>query len=521
MSTANNEAIKSRVSEIISKANCYPFLFIGSGMSMRYMGTRTWEGLLRWACDEILGDEFAYARLSGEAGGDFPQVASLLEIEANRILLSDVKFNAFRERHSSELKDGASPMKTFIAEDLSMAVVAECEETYLLKERCADKISGVITTNYDSLAETLFPGCDVFVGEEELLFREVSYSAEIYKIHGCASSPDTMVLNSADYARFREKQAYLAAKILTIFAEYPVIFLGYSINDDNIREILSSIAKCAGGGRLSSLADRFIFVQYGDSVPAVSEATFVFGDETMVMTNIVTRDFAPIFEAISESRTMYDPKVVRTLRKCVYGIASRIDPSSAVAVSGFSNLDRLDDDARIVIGFSPVNEGYGRMPSAEELYKDALFDDLGLDQSLVVSDYLPKLLKSNSGGLPMFKYLKGCEIAVLDDRIERQIDEHGTLESYFNAGQRSTAPGWRATLESYTIDGLVSAFGSGKAYERLAALTEEEMDPGELRAYLSEYVSQNGGVECIRGNSELKRAIRVWDYLEYGPYKAE
>ena len=46
-------------------------------------------------------------------------------------------------------------------------------------------------------------------------------------------------------------------------------------------------------------------------------------------------------------------------------------------------------------------------------------------------------------------------------------------------------------------------------------LSEDEIDTEELRSYLSSYVSQNGGVDCIKGNSGLKRAIRVWDYLKY------
>lgn len=56
----NREQIKKKVSSIIDTANCYPFLFLGSGISRRYMGTRSWEGLLRWVCAEVLSDEFAF-----------------------------------------------------------------------------------------------------------------------------------------------------------------------------------------------------------------------------------------------------------------------------------------------------------------------------------------------------------------------------------------------------------------------------------------------------------------------------
>lgn len=512
-----NEIIKSRVMSVISQANCYPFLFIGSGLSIRYMGTRNWVGLLQWACETVLEDEFAYARFFSEAKGGLPLVASLLEGEANRALLTKVKFESFRELHADELKLGASPLKIYIADDLQVAKPRDCGEVELLRHRCGDKISGVITTNYDFLAESLFPQCDVFIGEEELLFREISYSAEIYKIHGSSSKPDSMILTSEDYRRFEERQAYLAAKILTIFMEYPVIFLGYSLSDSNIQFILSAIAKCVGGERLSALSERFVFVEHGDAPDPVSKTSFVFGEELVSMTRIVTRDFTPIFEAMAESRTMYNPRVVRTLRRSVYAIASHLDPGSEVRISGFSQLDRLGDDEKIVVGFAPLRDGYGRMPSVEELYKDALFDDLGLDPNLVVADYLPRLLKSNPGGLPMFKYLKDVECGELDQRLRDQLDNHKTLDSYLNDGIRKTAKGWRRALSVCSVRGLIDEFGFEKAYERVAALKECEINPNELQDYLVAFIGKNGGVECIKGKSELKRAIRIWDYLKYGP----
>lgn len=160
---------------------------------------------------------------------------------------------------------------------------------------------------------------------------------------------------------------------------------------------------------------------------------------------------------------MYDSKVIRVLKKSVYGIASHIGLSSAVAVSGFSNLDKLDDDVRIVIGFSPLNEGFGKKPSAEELCKDALLDDLGLDCLLVVTEDLSKLLTSNIGGMSMFKCLNESESIILDERLRRQIDFHITLDSCFDAGRILAAPGWRRRLEEASVAGLVSAFGFSKA----------------------------------------------------------
>lgn len=518
-------AIKEKVASVIAGSNCYPFLFIGSGLSMRYMHTRTWAGLLEWVCTEVLDDEFAYARVLAEANNAhrnkvidsvMPYIATLIEDEADRILLSDAKFDWFRKRYMRELKEGVSPMKQFIADDLSKATVDECNEVEILTKRCAQKISGVITTNYDHLAEWLFPQSDVFVGGDDLLFRDMSYSAEIYKIHGSSSAPDTMVLDQADYIEFREKQAYLAAKILTVFVEYPIIFLGYSLQDPDMGAILESIARCAGPKNVGALANRFIFVEFGDANgEPVQTVERVFGSESIGMTRIVTRDFMPVYEALAEAETRYDPRVVRKLRQSLYAIASHLDPASTVVTSGFSKLDNLSENDRVIIGFNALGDGFGKIPTAEDLYYDAVFDDHDLNVDLVVNDYLPKLLRNNPGGLPMHKYVRDLNVSILDQRIINHLENRKSVDNFLNDSIRRSMPGWRAHLTSFTMSGLVDAFGFDDAHTKLAALNPDEIDIDELGTHLKQVIARGGGKEILRNNPELKRAIRIYDFLKY------
>lgn len=520
-----DEIIEKKIASIIAGANCYPFLFIGSGMSIRYMNTRNWNDLLEWVCYEVYEDDFAYTRVTnqaktshrnGEIDAVMPYVATLIEDDANRILLTSEKFGWFRKRYMRELKEGVSPVKQLIADDLAKAKMIDCEETQVLARDCAQKVSGIITTNYDYLAEGLFPQSDVFVGGDDMLFREMSYSAEIYKIHGSASQPDSMVLNQADYAIFREKQAYLAAKILTVFVEYPIIFLGYSLQDPDMASILESIAKCVGADHLDSLTNRFVFVEYGDTHDdPVRIMQKTFGGETISMTHIVTKDFLPVFKALGSAATMYDPRVVRKLRQSIYAIAAHLDPTSTLVTSGFSELNNLSEDDRIILGFSPLTEGYGRMPTAEDLYYDVLFNDNEFSPELVARDYLPKLLKSNSGGLPMYRYLRGLDPGSFELLVREHIDKRRTIDDFLNDGIRSTSEGWRDKLCEYSIDGLVNTFGFDKAHERLAALNPEETEVDQLGAHLSQVITRSGGKSTLLNNSELKRAIRIYDFLKY------
>lgn len=100
----------------------------------------------------------------------------------------------------------------------------------------------VITTNYDDLLEPLFPNYEVIVGQN--VFRQSALVVgEIFKIHGSISVPESMVLTKEDYEAFDENKKYLSAKLLTYFAEHPLLFVGYSASDANIRNVLHDISK--------------------------------------------------------------------------------------------------------------------------------------------------------------------------------------------------------------------------------------------------------------------------------------
>lgn len=98
----------------------------------------------------------------------------------------------------------------------------------------------IITTNYDRFLERIFPEYEPIIGQKILRYDSALFG-EIFKIHGCVSDPTTLVLTESDYDDFAQKKKYLSAKLLTLFLEHPLLFVGYSAEDPNVRALLSDI----------------------------------------------------------------------------------------------------------------------------------------------------------------------------------------------------------------------------------------------------------------------------------------
>lgn len=526
-----DKKIEEVIRRAVDDAERYPFLFIGSGLSLRYTGSPNWVGLLRAVCEDVLGDEFAYARYdaqaradvaAGKAPSELPHVATLMEPDVNAALLSSERFDAFRRAHREGLLGGASPLKTYVADLVSRFQVQQSDETRALAKAGRDKVSGVITTNYDALCETLFPSYEAYVGEGSLLFSEPSFAQEVYEIHGSARVPDSMVLTDADYAEFSARRKYLAAKLLTIFVEYPVVFLGYSIQDENVKSILADVCECVPPEKLGRLHDRLIFVQHGGKT-SVSDHTMDLGGHLLSMTCITTDDFMSVYEALLRSQRMYSPKVIRELRGSVFKLAERIDPASEVVTSGFDAvLDHMGPGQRIAIQVATTPAAVGMPITSEDIFQDVVLDDLHQDPRFVIDTYLARYVRRMPNVMPVFKYVQD----MADDEVEKGVLGYArgltSLDSFRNASIRKTMEATHRRFAGHTtVKGLEEAAEPGKLFYFIPQLHDDEIDADELERVLKSALlsTEDGSDErkALLKESNFRKCVRIYDFLRYAP----
>lgn len=122
-------------------------LFVGSGMSIRYLGLENWKGLLRKFARLATDNEYAYEMYEQQAKGLeckeglLPKVAELIERDFNVCWFRNEQFWESREQSADDISRSVSPFKIEIARhmrDKSKVHDAEyATEIELFKKKCA------------------------------------------------------------------------------------------------------------------------------------------------------------------------------------------------------------------------------------------------------------------------------------------------------------------------------------------------------------------------------------------------
>ncbi|WP_346873964.1 SIR2 family protein [Clostridium sp. UBA5988] len=393
------------------------------------------------------------------------------------------------------------------------------EEIECLKRVGNKSIAGVITTNYDSLLEGVFSDYTRFIGQEELIFSQIQGVGEIYKIHGCCTKPDSIIINEDDYVDFQEKNPYLASKILTLFLEHPIVFMGYSIGDENIRNILRAIVRCLSKEKIEVLKERLIFIEWDKEGKnqGFSTHTIAFDDGKFInMTKISLQNYDVLFEAMLQNKAKYNAPMLRKLKKDIYELVLTNEPTEKVKVVGLEDDDKLED-IEVVVGVGVIsefgNKGYMGL-TAEEIFLDVMFDDRQFDSNMVVAQSLPTLLSHNSNSIPIYKYISNCNCNI-PQKVEKEIKNN------FDQLLSRTIISKREKMTEFKdkeIDDIINLYGEEKSLEYIAMLSEERINVDRLNKFLISFYGKNNDI-FKNGTTNMKtnfrRLIKIFDWLKY------
>lgn len=517
-----------KLEDVVHRFNATPILFVGSGLSRRYLNLPDWKGLLEHFTKVIANNDFAYSAYENKAkaleckAGILPKVAELIQHDFDAKWFADPMIRTVEGEVLEQIKEhGLSPFKAEIANFIKNQTTINSDyegEVSKLAQISEKSIAGIITTNYDSFLEDTLHGFTKYIGQNQLIFSAIQGIAEIYKIHGSVEKPDSIIINENDYVMFEKNSAYLAAKLMTIFMEYPIIFIGYSIGDTNIQNIIKSIVDCLDEPQLTLLEDRFIFVEYKPDMVGVevSPFTIMIDNKPLIMKRVSLSDFMTLYNALGKKKTKLPVKILRRFKEELYNYTVTNKPTANLRVAALD--DARVDDEELVLAIGKVSDlGLKGLKGIDgnEWYRDIVIGDLEFTADEMLEYAFPKVLNQNSGRLPVNKYLSEAtkdfpecrKLAgqlnfdkIISPSIQKNRKRLGDYKSVKQIWNRE-----KTSLE--------------RATRLISHLEEVQIEISELEDMLKEIFSEDINVLQNVNSQErtnIRRLIMIYDYLKWG-----
>lgn len=411
--------------EKLRSNNEFPIIFIGSGITQRYFrNAPTWDDLLKTIWDECSFSKKYYARfneLKDEYGIDQFAIYTALadEIEHNynsdffdeKVILTNLSPEQAHKR-------SISPFKYRIAELFSNLEMKEGNDHELkLFQKMLQKARLIVTTNYDDFIEKQFDNkITVKVGNKGL-FEQSNNINELYKIHGSIKDPNSIVISSKDYQDLKRTSAIVNAKILSQLTESPIIFIGYSLTDRNIRSLLEDLSNNLTTS-VDQAASRIGVVNFTPGLKDINESIMNIKD--VYYTQLSTDNYSEIYSSISEINQGITPSEIATFQSMFKQIIDTKGKSGELdkVLTSFVEMNKLPEELRrknLVVAFGDKRYIY-KMPNYVDYVKSYfLSNDMPLDIAIkFISES-----QSNST-LPISKYLS----QLLEIKDHTLLDRH-------------------------------------------------------------------------------------------------
>lgn len=502
----------------LQHSNSAPFLFVGSGFSRHYLGFPDWKGILSMFAPKHINEYYTRCKTN-----KLPLIASEIAKDLTHEFWNLEENNEFRKKY----QDKVSKFDTVFKLRISEFLIEKCREEFpiewneelsLLRKLVID---GIITTNWDDTVERIFPNYKPYIGQQQLISSSTFNIGEIYKIHGCMTSPNSLVLTQEDYDDFNERNPYLAAKLITIFIEHPVVFLGYSINDENIQKLMSSIVRGLDEESIIKLQSNLIFVEWS---PYNTELRFENLDLMMLdgirlpIIKVVTHNFIDIYKCLSHYERRLPANVLREYKKQFYNLIVSQKADSNLYVLPENKIDG-NSEIQVVYGFGAIKKfrdavGYTGV-QALDLYQDCINNDKDFEPAKILQNTIPQIRKSKTN-VPIYKYLRELDI---NNDEEYNKNPLGLNFSLPKSTDFASYKSFNSTEKKLSLQEAISRFPGKEKWKAVALIPYLKMSDENDLDLLQQFISENFVDFLIRKNSYttyMRKLICFYDCIKYG-----
>jgi len=509
------------IKEFVSRFKTHPILFIGSGLSRRYLKDYPdWHGLLSTIAIDIWGDDSKYLELAERFTFDPLQIANEYEKLFKEEVKTNPKFSNIKVQNDQNIrrKTLISPFKIYLSEIFSQKSYLEDkrEEIEMFKS-LQDSIKSIVTTNYDGMLEDIF-NFDKLVGNDILLSNQYG---TIYKIHGCYTEPSKIIFTQDDYEKYKEHNKLIISQLISLFIHNPVIFMGYGNDDENVNFVLETIYTYVGNNQplRDRIKNNFLVVEYAQNSINKEVSDFDKTLETGVhlsFNKIATDNYTAIYEAIKDQPYAIESGLLRLVddlmqrvfvdsknkenAQIIHYIIEDIkqkNPNIPIlgALNGKVEENVVYKDTKVNVSQDYFIENYFEILAKKDIVTIKLIDSLK-----------PKVAKKSF--FPIFGFtetlskkedsLKSATTSRLKDIQEKALENYAKkITVHFKS---------YTDIESVHEDEEVS--NSSKHQCVFLNIWSDSISLTETEKYLKEYTGN-------KNNTDFRRLVTLYDYKKY------
>ncbi len=511
------------INEFINRFQNHPILFIGTGISLRYLeNSYSWENLLKTISEKISGNTFHFQDLKNQAYSnstksyDYSKIATNLEKELDSVAEYKVGktrpdyIDQINNVYYSSMENGvhASRLKIFISQLLAELKYKEEMVSEIDKLRKTRKnIACIITTNYDKLIEDIF-NFNPLIGNDILLSNPYG---SVYKIHGSVDNNNSIVITSDDYKEFNTKYDLIRAQLISLFIHNPIIFLGYSVSDENIKQILETIFSYVDyNDELSDkIRSNFLLVEHksGSSNSEVIEHDININRTIIRINKLITDDYCQLYEALASIRLPISAIDVRKVRDIVGDIYKGGNPEDIPAVRITEDIEDLDNSDKVLAIGTERTISY-EFRTIREMILDYFI--ILEENNFQILDTIDKQTINSNQYFPIFAFSQiNTNIEKTEELKINQLKKIEQIREMIPNSCKRQFFNYRDILDLEISDG-------NQDYCIIWNVLEKNLSLDEFKDFIQSYGKyRNLTRQNLLGSSAYKRMVCVYDYCKY------
>lgn len=528
----------------IIKNNHYPIVFIGSGISKRYLlNSPTWINLLEEYWTKLKKKRNFYSYLH-DVNKKYKEMSKNdMEFQTNVYVATTIEKDFNDEFFDGKIsvtgltiKDAQqnqlSPFKYDVANRFKSLTLRKDinKNEYNSFINVLQKSRIIVTTNYDPLIETLIADNSnqqpkLYIGNTGFFDDDSDGWSEIYKIHGSSSIPNSIVINQSDYDKYDENSILISAKILSSMIDSPILFLGYSMTDRNIRKLLKDFSRQLPKEDARKSANRIFVIEYKPGVVTLNNQIIKDNYLDFTYTLIKTDNYTELFDEINQINEGVTPYEVRKFQKVIKKIIVTSGQKNAldsylVSPADLTKLENKIDNGKPIVVALGDKKNIFITPTPTEYISDYILQKF---------DILPEnALRFIAGEQPMGRYpflkhyndldidncmLEKFEIKRIKERLNKDQSSIKKLLKTIKPRNRQNYNNLSSILnlnvkEADKID-IITYNSSSIEYRELTTYIQQTALP----KFIKYYKARNG--KTSQEKSAYRKLFVAWDILTY------